>query len=31
VQPVVAVEAVVDPFDNRRGFVLNGQRVLRCS
>ena len=27
--PVVAVEAVVDPFDNRRGFALNGSRVMR--
>jgi DNA polymerase-3 subunit alpha len=27
VQPVVAVEALVDPFDNRRGFALNGLRV----
>ena len=29
VQPVVAVEATVDPFDNRRGFALNGTRVMR--
>ncbi len=29
VQPVVAVEATVDPFDNRRGFALNGRRVLK--
>lgn len=29
VQPVVAVEATMDPFDNRKGFALNGQRVLR--
>jgi DNA-directed DNA polymerase III PolC len=28
VQPVVAVEATVDPFDNRKGFALNGRRVL---
>ncbi|MBI4890598.1 MAG: DNA polymerase III subunit alpha [Acidobacteria bacterium] len=29
VHPVVAVEAVVDAFDNRHGFALNGQRVLK--
>ncbi|MBI5087036.1 MAG: DNA polymerase III subunit alpha [Acidobacteria bacterium] len=29
VQPVVAVEAIVDAFDNRKGFALNGERVLR--
>lgn len=29
VQPVVAVEATVDPFDNKRGYSLNGTRVLR--
>jgi DNA polymerase III alpha subunit len=29
VHPVLAVEATVDPFDNRRGFCLNGTRVLR--
>jgi len=28
VQPVVAVEAQVDAFDNRRGFALNARRVL---
>lgn len=28
VQPVVVVEAEVDPFDNRRGFCLNASRVL---
>ena len=27
VHPVLAVDAVVDPFDNRRGFALNGQKV----
>lgn len=27
-QPVVAVEATVDPFDNRKGFALNGQQVV---
>lgn len=30
VHPVVAVEAEVDPFDNRRGFALNASRVLTC-
>jgi DNA polymerase III alpha subunit len=29
VEPVLAIEAVVDPFDNRRGFALNGLRVAR--
>jgi error-prone DNA polymerase len=29
VQPVVSVEATVDPFDNRRGFALSGVRVGR--
>jgi DNA-directed DNA polymerase III PolC len=29
VHPVVAVEATVEPFDNRRGFSLNGVRVLK--
>jgi DNA-directed DNA polymerase III PolC len=28
VQPVVAVDALVDAFDNRRGFALNGLRVM---
>lgn len=28
VQPVVAVEAQVDPFDNRRGFALNASRLF---
>lgn len=28
VTPIVAVEATVDPFDNRRGFALNGLQVL---
>jgi len=28
VQPVVALEAVVDPFDNRRGFTLRVRKVL---
>lgn len=30
VHPVVAVEAEVDPFDNRRGFALNASRVFTC-
>lgn len=30
VQPVIAVEAEVDPFDNRRGFALNASRVFTC-
>jgi DNA polymerase III alpha subunit len=29
VHPVLAVEATMDAFDNRRGFNLNGLRVLR--
>ncbi|NWF85505.1 MAG: DNA polymerase III subunit alpha [Bryobacteraceae bacterium] len=29
VHPVLAIEATVDPYDNRRGFSLNGLRVLR--
>lgn len=29
--PVLAVDAVVDPFDNRRGFALNGMRVWHVS
>ncbi len=28
VHPVLGIEATVDPFDNRKGFALNGQRVL---
>lgn len=28
VHPVLAIEATVDPYDNRRGFSLNGLRVL---
>lgn len=28
VQPVIGLEAVVDPFDNRRGFTLRALRVL---
>jgi error-prone DNA polymerase len=29
VHPVVGVVAKVDPFDNRKGFALNGERVLQ--
>jgi DNA polymerase-3 subunit alpha len=29
VEPAVAVEAQVDPFDNRRGFTLNAARLMR--
>jgi DNA polymerase III alpha subunit len=28
VHPVLGIEATVDPFDNRKGFALNGQKVL---
>ena len=28
VHPVLGIEATVDPFDNRKGFALNGRRVL---
>jgi error-prone DNA polymerase len=28
VQPVIGLEAVVEPFDNRRGFTLRARRVL---
>lgn len=28
VQPAIGLEAVVEPFDNRRGFTLNARRVI---